>query len=430
MRCSGVAGRSVELGAGPGPARTRWVCAQTSSNGWPNTVRSSVALRFGRHRLERLVRPVRVVQLRRPHGEHRAAAEHLDPHAHLEHVRRRRHRHVGDVGLAEQLLRVVGQPGLDRELVDRPGHDVGRAQRERRRDGGRGAEPAGRADPDRPVVAEPRRHRVPQRRGSPAAATTSGRLSVWPPLSASTVTSSATGTRAASSASSAVSWPRDTSSASRSAGAGDMKRSRHLRPGDLGEHVGAPHDPARGIGGQPGRRAAHHRRGQTHERRRGDLRHAVAQQQLGDVLLDGGLAGRVDQVHAPVRQVPDGASPTRSTAWSTAAGDRPAAPKNPSIPASAIAATMRVVAIPPGHLTADVGETRAVGVAERPVAQPFRVQRRQDADQALAGGQPRLPAAVGAPRRHSRTPMRAVEVSSTMWAGWRTACAAASAPAA
>ncbi len=50
----------------------------------------------------------------------------------------------------------------------------------------------------------------------------SGRLSVWPPLSASTVTSSATGTRAASRASSSVSWPRATSAASSAAGGGDM----------------------------------------------------------------------------------------------------------------------------------------------------------------------------------------------------------------
>jgi hypothetical protein len=50
----------------------------------------------------------------------------------------------------------------------------------------------------------------------------SGWLSVWPPLSASTVTSSATGTRAASLASSWVSWPLATSAASRPAGAGDM----------------------------------------------------------------------------------------------------------------------------------------------------------------------------------------------------------------
>ena len=102
--------------------------------------------------------------------EHRAALQHLHLHAHLEHVGGRRHHHVGVLGLGEHPLAGLREPRLDGGLVDRAGEHVGGAERERRGDAPRRAEPAGRADPDRPRVAVTRRELVAQREDRRAAA--------------------------------------------------------------------------------------------------------------------------------------------------------------------------------------------------------------------------------------------------------------------
>jgi len=47
------------------------------------------------------IRPVQIIQLGRSHWEHRAAFEHLDPHAHFEHIRGRRHGDIRLLGLRQ-----------------------------------------------------------------------------------------------------------------------------------------------------------------------------------------------------------------------------------------------------------------------------------------------------------------------------------------
>ena len=139
---------------------------------------------------------------------------------------------------------------------------------------------------------------------------------------------------------------------------------------------------------EPRGRAAHHGRREAHERRRRDAGNAAPQQQLGDALLERGLVRRVDEVHAPVAPYPRARVASSSTARSTSGNPRPAAPKKPSIPARAIAITIRVVAMPFAISPGDVREAHAVHLAEGAVAQPLRVQRRQCSDNLARGPVP------------------------------------------
>ena len=94
-------------------------------------------------------------------------------------------------------LRVCSEgTGLDAGLVDRAGGDVCRAEVERRQDRSRRADPSGCADADRRGVTAFGLDLVAQR-SMVGTRQTSGRLSVWPPESASTVISSAIGTSSA-----------------------------------------------------------------------------------------------------------------------------------------------------------------------------------------------------------------------------------------
>ena len=104
----------------------------------------------GRQRLDRVVGSIHLVEFRAAHGEHRPALEDLDLHAQLEHVGRGRHDDVGLPGLGQHLAHAVGGAGLHASLVDRAGHDVGRAHHVGRGGRGRGGDAAGRAHARRP----------------------------------------------------------------------------------------------------------------------------------------------------------------------------------------------------------------------------------------------------------------------------------------
>ena len=83
-----------------------------------------------RDRVPTRERPVQVEQLLSSHGEHGAALQHLNFHAHLEHVGGRGHRHVRLPGLGQHPPDGVRTAGLDAGLVDRPRHYIGRAEGE------------------------------------------------------------------------------------------------------------------------------------------------------------------------------------------------------------------------------------------------------------------------------------------------------------
>ena len=186
-----------------------------------------------------------------------------------------------------------------------PVSDVGGAERERRRDTRRRPEPARRADPDRPGIAVTRRQLVAQREdrgqqrdqrpvvGVPAAVGLDGDV---------------LGDGQAS---------RQLGLLLREQPALDQRaehlarRRRHelrrdLGAGDLREDVVPPHDRARpGVASEPGRRAAHHGGREAHERRGADPGDAAAQEQVRHPLLERGLVGRVDEVHAPGGAIPE-----------------------------------------------------------------------------------------------------------------------------
>ncbi len=124
----------------------------------------------------------------------------------------------------------------------------------------------------------------------------SGRLSVWPPESASTVMSSATGTCGASRASSSVILP-----CARSAASISRRRRRHELTRHLGRETFAntcvtPLDPARRVETQAVQRVVHHVRRQRHVGGRRHPRHAAPQVELDDGGFEIGFVGRVDQV--------------------------------------------------------------------------------------------------------------------------------------
>ncbi len=140
---------------------------------------SSVRPLAGGDLVEAVVRAVQLVELGGPHREQRAALEHLDLHAHLEHVGRRGHGDVGLLRLGQHPPDRVGRRRLDARLVDRAGHQVGRPHRQRRGRRPRRRDAAGRADAERPIVAMPLRHAC--RAGSASSATDDRRLVVGVP---------------------------------------------------------------------------------------------------------------------------------------------------------------------------------------------------------------------------------------------------------
>ena len=202
---------------------------------------------------------VDLVELGGAQREHRAALQHLHLHAHLEHVGRRRHRHVGQVGLARaSLLPASESPDSTAAWLTEPVSDVGGAERERRRHRRRRAQPARRADPDRPGIAVTRRELVAQRedrgqqRDERPVVGVAAAVGLDGDVLGDGHASRELGLRR-------VSSPRSTSARSISPGGGDMNCVATSGARDLREDVVPPHDrarPADRAGAR--RRAAHH----------------------------------------------------------------------------------------------------------------------------------------------------------------------------
>ncbi len=126
-----------------------------------------------------------------------------------------------------------------------------------------------------------------------------GRLSVWPPESASNVMSSATATCAPSSASETDRAPRLTSADTISRGAGDMKNCAvSARESFAKRRFGRWMDPS-GRSGQPLVRVPDHGWRQPHESRRRHPPHASCEVEVDERLLDGRIVGRMNQVGPP-----------------------------------------------------------------------------------------------------------------------------------
>src|ERR1019366_1666138 len=88
--------------------------------------------RLGRDVFEAGVCAIQLPQERRAPREPRPSLEDLHLYAHLEHVRRRRHGHVGQLGGRKHLLGEFRRSRLDARLVGRARHHVGGAKSERR----------------------------------------------------------------------------------------------------------------------------------------------------------------------------------------------------------------------------------------------------------------------------------------------------------
>ncbi len=242
--------------------------------------------------------PVEFVELGRPHGEHGAALEDLDLHAHLEHVGGRGHRDVGLLRLGEHLPDGVGRARLDARLVDRSDDNVGRPHRERRRGRPGRRDPARRADPRRR-----RRNRCCACSRSRSASmvgsrTIAGWLSVWPPESASAVTSSAIGIRRGPFGLLRRDLAGSTSSRRNFAGGG----ARNFEATSTRETLamirfGATISPDSSRC-RPVHPVADDRQRQVEIRRRLDQPDAALEVKVGDRRLEAGLVRAVDQVEA------------------------------------------------------------------------------------------------------------------------------------
>ena len=129
-----------------------------------------------------------------------------------------------------------------------------------------------------------------------------GRLSVWPPESASAVTSWAIGMRRASSACSAVRCALADQLLQEALRRRREEPRRHLDARHLGDDAVGRDDAAVAVAMDAGGAIADHGQRQVEVRRRLDEADAAAQVQIDDGRFDARLVGRVDEVEA-VRQV-------------------------------------------------------------------------------------------------------------------------------
>jgi hypothetical protein len=167
-------------------------------------------------------------------------------------------------------------------------------------------------------------------------------------------------------------------------------RGRHealgdLATGDLREHQVLAHHAALRVQLQARGGAAHDGRRQAHEGRGRDDAHALAEQQVGDAVLELGLVGRVDEVHAPGQpvtqcrhQLVHGRLDARVAQAASAEEADHAGLRQRDAHAH------RGDAV--GHLAADVGEAHPVGLAEAAVAQPLGILRGQGGQQRQVSG--------------------------------------------
>ena len=221
----------------------------------------------GGNLVQAVVRPVELVELGGSHREQRAALENLHLDAHLEHVGRGGHRDIGLLRLGEHPPDRVGRRCLHARLVDRSGHQVGRAHRQGGGRRPRSRDAAGRADAERPIVVVTRSDivsRSVQHRRQHAR---------WPagcrygrPESASAVMSSAIGIRVAHSACSAVTAPVATSSRRICGRRRSHELGSDLDPRDLGDDAIGRDDTPRLVAAEARHPIADHRQRQVEKR--------------------------------------------------------------------------------------------------------------------------------------------------------------------
>ena len=189
-----------------------------------------------------------------------------------------------------------------------------------------------------------------------------GRLSVWPPESASAVTSSAIGTLRGQLGllGGDVARGDQLARASRPA-AGDRNLRRHLDARHLGDDAVRRDDAAVGVAADAGDAVAHDRQRQVEVRRRLDAaaRPGAGSRSTTAASRSGSLRA-VDQVEAVRQRRPSVCCEAVDGRARRAASDRPAAPKKPSMPARPIASTISAERDAVGHRPGDVGVAQPV----------------------------------------------------------------------
>ena len=204
-------------------------------------------------------------------------------------------------------------PDSTHAWLTEPGHDIGRPHRQRRRRRPR----ASRCPPPRRSAVGSRSACcacIRSRRASIVGSRTiAGWLSVCPPESASAVTSSAIGIRAAHSACSGVISPAATSSRRILRRRRRQELRGHLDPRHLGDDPVRRHDLPRGVAVDAVHAVAHDRQRQVEIRRGLDQPHPAPQVEVDHRLFQGRLARAVDQVEAVARpRAPSSARAGRS----------------------------------------------------------------------------------------------------------------------
>ncbi len=200
-----------------------------------------------------------------------------------------------------------------------------------------------------------------------------GRLSVCPPESASTVISSASGTRRARSASSRVSRPgRDQRVEHLLRGRGE-EEPRRLGTRDLGEEVVPPLHASGGVGGEPRCGIPHHGEREPHERRGRDPPHAPPQVDLDGRILERRLLRGVDEVRPPRGIGPQFAGELRDRVLD-ARGVEPGRPEEPEKAGARRLDHHADRRETVGHLPDHVREADAVHFAKGPIPQPLGVE--------------------------------------------------------
>ena len=258
-------------------------------------------------RRELLDRPeglVQLVQSASARREHRAAGQHLQLDAHLEHVGGGRHADVPRSRLGEHRAHGVRGARLAAGLVDRSGDDVRRAHLEsgsRRR---RGSDASSGAHP-RPGGVAPRRRdlvtqgeQLRQENDERSTIGVTARVGLRGDVLGHRHETGQLGLLGRE-------LPRLHQLLDEPGRRRLQEPPRDLRSGDLREHAVRHDDAAAAVPVDAGEPVPDQRERQPQVGRSGDGAHAARQEQLHGFGLDGGLAGAVDEVEA-VRQVADG----------------------------------------------------------------------------------------------------------------------------
>ena len=332
-------------------------------------------LAHGRRQLrDPIVRPVKLVEARRPHREEGPPRQDLHLHPHLEHVGGGGHRHVGRRGGREELAHLVGRACFERRLVDRADDDVRRPHRERGRDRRRGRDPPRGADPHARLVAVLARDLVTQRRESRQEQHQRTVVRMPPRVR---LGGHVVGHRDGA---------RDVRLLGRDRACRDELREEALRrrleeaggdldARDLGHHPVRDHDPARIVAVDAGDAVLDDREREVEVGRRADESKPLRQEEVDEVHLEPRVVRRVNEVHPPgsgrigevCLQAPDGLG--------HATDRQPGRAEHPEVPCTGDGDDERFGRDTVGHLARDVGGRDAVIGAKRRVSQVARGER-------------------------------------------------------